>query len=212
MENFEDTWKNKKVFEKQLELNLKELEGQTPRHLKIVLAFIGQIQQDLARKNQTIKKFLDIGCGCGVFAEFLHRSHPEIEYTGIDYAQEAVKIASKQWPFATFIEKDYKDLIKEEIQQFDIVYACSLHNVLPDGDGALKFILSLKPKFLILGKILTTNQESYFDTYRAYDEITTYKFYHNYKKIRRMLSNYGKTAEVVDGPKVSNFLIWRDYV
>ena len=207
-----NSWKNKKVFEEQLELNLKELKGEPPSHWQALLYFVGIIQTSMVASGTVPRTLLDIGCGCGAISKLLRSMYPEIQYTGMDYAPEAIEIASKQWPFANFIEKNYKDITKEEIDQYDIVYACSLHNVLPDGDAAIDTLLSLKPKFLILGKILTTHDESYYETYKAYNLITTYKYFHNYQKLHDKLFYWGRCIEKQDGMFVYHYLLGREDV
>jgi len=203
MENFENSWKNKTVF---------ELNGEPPSHWQVLLDFVGIIQTSLAAKGKALRSLLDIGCGCGAISKLLHSYYPGIKYTGIDYAPEAIEIASKQWPFAEFKKKNYKDITKEEIAQFDIVYACSLHNVLPDGDASIDTLLSLNPKFLILGKILTTHDESHYEIYKAYNLITTYKYSHNYQKLHDKLFNWGHCLERQDGLYVYHYLLRRDNV
>jgi trans-aconitate methyltransferase len=209
MDNFENSWKDKTVFEEQLELNLKELNGDPPSHWETLLDFIGTIQEDMLRRQKqcSIENFLDLGCGCGALAKVIQIDWPTIKYTGMDYAPEAIEIASKQWPFATFIEKNYKDLTPEEINRYDVVNACSLHNVLPNGDEALDFLLSLNPKYLILGKMLTTHDKSHFETYRAYNRITTYKYFHNYEELHKKLFKYGGCIEKRDGVYVYHYLL-----
>ncbi len=209
VENFENSWKNKTVFEEQLELNLKELNREPPSHWQALLDFIATIKTATMQHALagTPRKLLDIGCGCGAIAKLLHSYYPEIEYTGMDYASEAISLATAQWPFARFLERDYKDITKEEIAQYDIVYACSLHNVLPDGDAAIDALLALKPKYLILGKLLTTHDESYYETYQAYNLITTYKYFHNYQKLHDKLFNYGNCIERRDGMYVYHYLL-----
>jgi predicted TPR repeat methyltransferase len=187
MENYKDSWKNKTVFEKQLELNIRELRGPIPSHWRVFLSFIKIIIED----GKTIKNILDIGCGCGTFSKLLYNNFPSIKYTGMDYAAEAVEIATRQWPFATFKQGDYQELTSTTLSEFDVVNACGLHNVLPDGDSAVEFLLDLNPKILILGKLSVTNRESYYETYQAYNEITTYKFFHNYSWLQNQFLSHG---------------------
>jgi len=212
MENFKDSWKNKTVFEEQLELNLKELDARhgPPSHWQALLDFLEIIQKlFISEKKSDIGSLLDIGCGCGAVSKLIHAYYPEIKYTGMDYAPEAIEIAKENWPFAEFIEKDYRDLTKKEVDKYDVIYACSLHNVLQNGDEAIDYLLSLKPKFLILGKILTTHTESYYETYKAYNLITTYKFFHNYQKLLNKMYSYGRYLERRYGLIVCHYLLER---
>lgn len=50
------------------------------------------------------KSILDFGCGPGQFAEFIKRKIPEINYTGIDFSAEAIKIAKKKNPTCNFVK------------------------------------------------------------------------------------------------------------
>ena len=149
-----------------------------------------------------------MGCGCGTFSRLLYSYFPTIEYTGIDYAMEAVEVAARQWPFAKFKQGAYQELSTASINEFDVINACSLHNVLPDGDTAVEFLLNLKPKILILGKVLTTDRESYYETYQAYGEIMTYKFFINYSWLQNHFLSHGyDVIEIKDDAIISNFLL-----
>jgi len=78
-----NSWKNSNVFQSQLSLNLKELssENMYPPHWLSFLGIVNTFQP---------KTMLDVGCGCGVYYE-LCKKHFDIEYTGIDYAKEAIE-------------------------------------------------------------------------------------------------------------------------
>lgn len=171
MNNVTDSWKNKNVFIKQLDLNLRELSNKNyPEHW---LAFIQLINME---KPNSI---LDIGCGCGAYYELCRKEFPWLKYTGVDYSEEAITLASNKWSHSEFFVKDYKELTPEYVKQFDLIHLGALLDVLPNGDEALEFILSLGAKNVLIGRMKITDNPSHFETYTAYDEITTYAYYHN---------------------------------
>lgn len=172
MENVIDSWKNEKVAKKQLDLNLKEIssKNQYPRHW---ISFI-ELTKRINPSN-----ILDVGCGCGTFFELCKINFPLMDYTGVDYSESMIDIAKKTWNHENFFVKNYADLTKEYCENFDLVHLGAMLDVLPNGDEALDFILSLKPKNVILGRVKLTDKPSYSEVYTAYDEIQTYAYHHN---------------------------------
>jgi 2-polyprenyl-3-methyl-5-hydroxy-6-metoxy-1,4-benzoquinol methylase len=171
-----NSWKNSNIFGKQLELNKQQFnDNNYPEHWQFLLSL---------PKDVFSGKVLDIGCGCGFMNQFLTRmtKMEEQNYTGIDYADNAISIAANNFT-GTFLNMDYKNLTGEFVSKFDLVISSALTNVLPDGDECLDFILNLKPNQLILLKILTTDEPSNYRTYDAYDTFTTYRFEHNIKHL-----------------------------
>ena len=179
-----NSWKNSNVFQSQLSLNLKELssENMYPPHWLSFLELVNSFQP---------KTILDVGCGCGAYYELCKR-HLDIEYTGIDYAKEAIELAKKTWSYDNFIVKDYKELTSEYVQGFDLVHAGAMFDVLPNGDEALEFVMSLKPHSLLIGRMKLTDNESYYNRFRyiPYDSIETYEFYHNKNKFFNICLKY----------------------
>jgi len=184
MDNVINSWKNDNVFKKQLELNLKELssENNYPSHWRAFLALLRQFKP---------KSILDIGCGCGAYYALCNKELPNIRYTGIDYSSEAIDLAKKYWSYTGFIVKNYLDLTKEFVSYFDLVHLGALLDVLPNGDEALEYILSLEPKSVLIGRMKLTNNPSYYETYTAYDEITTCAYYHNRDVFTQLCDKYG---------------------
>lgn len=172
MENVIDSWKNENVAKKQLNLNLKEIssKNQYPKHW---LSFI-----ELTKRINPLT-ILDVGCGCGAFYELCKMNFPLMVYTGVDYSESMIELAKKTWNHKNFFVKSYTELTEFYLKQFDLIHMGAMLDVLPNGDEALDFILSLKPKNVILGRVKLTDKPSYSEVYTAYDEIQTYAYYHN---------------------------------
>lgn len=180
--NLKSAWRDDaKIFHKQLELNLEELEGNYPEHWNIFIDFVDRFSP---------KNILDIGCGCGAYYELCKR-HFDIEYTGIDYSEHAIQLAKKHWGHEGFFVKDYRRLTPEDVEGFDLLHVGAMLDVLPNGDEALEFILSLKPQALLIGRMKLTGSESYYNVYTAYDAITTCEFYHNRDRFLELCVKYG---------------------
>jgi len=184
MDNVINSWKNNNVFKKQLELNIKELSNEQyyPSHWKAFLVLL---------KQNNPKSMLDIGCGCGAYYALCNKELNGLLYIGIDYSNEAIDLAKKNWSYDGFIVKNYLDLNKEFIDDFDLVHLGALLDILPNGDEALEFILSLEPKNVLIGRMKLTNEPSFYETYNAYNEITTYAYYHNKENFILLCKKYG---------------------
>lgn len=186
--DYVNSWKDSNVFQEQLSLNLKEL-NQYPQHWNDFLSLVFKF------KNE-ITSILDIGCGCGTYYQLCKKELPNIEYTGIDYSPNAIGVAKQYWKYPHFYVKDFWSINNEYINKFDLIHCGALFDVLPNADHALKHLLSLKPKKVLIGRIKLTDGESYCIEYKAYNEIITYAYYHssnyldnlfkenNYKKIQ----------------------------
>lgn len=171
------SWKNRNVFLKQLQLNRNEFNSfPWPKHWNDYITLLGMINA---------KSVLDIGCGSGIYGLL----SKDLEYTGIDYSTEAIEIAKNNWP-GNFLVMDYKELTKEFVSKFDVIHAGALFDVLPNGNQALEFILSLNPKSMIIGRIETTTKPSHYTTYRAYDEIVTYRYFHNVNDLNSIFKGW----------------------
>lgn len=173
MNNINDQWKiSKEIFYDQINLNLKELssEAHYPQHWKDFLVLLNNI---------SISNILDIGCGCGAYYALIQQKFNHIKYTGIDYSDEAIKIAKDQWKYSDFLVKNIWDLDKTFISKYDAIHASALFDVMSNGDEALDFLLGLCPKIFIISRMAFTDQSSYNETYLAYDKFETCRYYHN---------------------------------
>lgn len=168
--NYINSWKNKTVFEKQLELNKYEFENSYPQHWDV---FINEI------KNLNINSILDIGCGSGVYYKLCQKELPDINYYGVDYSIEAIEIAKKEYSENSFGAMSIDELTESFIKKFDLIHMGAVLDILPNGDETLEKILTLKPKKLFIGRIKFTDEQSSYTEYMAYNEIMTYEYKHN---------------------------------
>ena len=189
MSNVSETWKYSNVFEKQLAFNLKELDGVYPPHWIALLK--------LLRINNP-ESMLDVGCGCGAIYELCNREIPELKYHGLDYAENAITLAQKTWRKGLFSVKDCVSLSHEDISGYELIHMGALLDVLPNGDEVLEHILSLTPKSVLIARMKLTDKESYYDTYIAYDEITTCAYYHNKKNFVNLCEKYGYSISNIE--------------
>lgn len=186
MKDKNSSWKNNKnVFKKQLSLNLKELNSISnyPEHWRDFLVIL----------NKTfINTLLDIGCGCGAYYQLIHRHHKNIDYTGLDYSNEAIELAKKTWNYKNFFVRDFWTLNTEYIANYDLIHTSAVFDVMSNGDEALEFLLDLRPKKLIISRMAFTkdNKSSYYETYLAYEELLTYKYYHNIDSFLSICNKY----------------------
>ena len=177
-----DSWKNQDIFQYQLLLNLQEFNNY-PKHWKDFLYLFS-----LCKEN--IGDILDIGCGCGAYYELCKREIPNVVYTGIDYSDEAINTAINYWKYKEFYVKDFWKLTTDYIQSFDLIHCGALFDIFPNGDEAIKQLLSLKPHKLIIGRIKITPKHSYYTEYLAYGIVPTYAYYHNIDTLNDLFTYY----------------------
>ena len=185
--DYTDSWKNRIVFEKQLELNKRELLNY-PAHWSI---FVKMMQYVLQKNDHA--KLLDIGCGCGTYYKLCKDTFGEsVKYNGIDYSIESIEIAKKEWSEDSFECKNLFEIDKDYLSKYDTVSLNALLDVLKNGDSALEFLLKFAIPNVIIGRAELVAGDSSADTYMAYGEITTYKFRHNIDNFVRIIqqNNY----------------------
>lgn len=183
-DKFLDSWKDSRVvFEKQLELNLKQLQGDYPRHWVVSLDFLNKIEWN---------SILDISCGVGSLYRLVNDNFKDKKYTGIDYSEIALDIAKKQWNYDKFYLKDINELTPNYTKEFDVIYASGIIDIIPD-EYLIDRLLKLNNKYAIFSRIHIVSNKSYLNTYQAYEQITTYKFHLNQKLFDSFIKNNNYT-------------------
>jgi len=185
-----DSWKNKSVFEQQLQLNLRELDDNYPGHWFHLITLLQSFH---------VSSILDVGCGAGIYSELINKHFPVTAYVGCDYSQDAIDLANKTWADKNdgeFFTLDFWHLTHEIVSAYDMVMLNAVLDVFPDGDDALEFILGLNPKSICIQRADLTQEESHTSQYEAYG-IPVYKFHHNENNFFELIaSNNYKCYEI----------------
>jgi hypothetical protein len=95
-------------------------------------------------------RLLDIGCGVGHYSELVERWFPgDVVYRGCDVSEEMVTVAATAWPGRSF-ERD--DILHRQIDydDFDVLLAGALVDVLADWRPALQALLTSRAPYVIL--------------------------------------------------------------
>lgn len=89
-----------------------------------------QIWKELNFDNKSV---LDVGCGFGEMARFLHKRYQSVDYTGVDIVPEFISIASETHPYYKFEARDFFSNPLED--KFDIVMAVGVMNSNLDNEN-----------------------------------------------------------------------------
>lgn len=93
-----------------------------------------------------IKKVLDLGCGPGQFAQYAFSIIPDLDYTGIDFSPEAIKMAKAKNTIGKFSCADIFKVANTEHTKYDAVL---LLEVLEHLNNDLQLLSSIQNKLLI---------------------------------------------------------------
>lgn len=97
-----------------------------------------KIEEIKRRYPETPAKWLDLGCGDGLTAFFVHKHFPQTEYHGIDISENSINRAkSRGLEGADFILYDGLHLPFED-NSFDVIFmACVMHHIIPNQRDAI---------------------------------------------------------------------------
>lgn len=122
-QEFDNTWKNSTIPQKQLRLTQKEL----PRYEQVVpfQALISLFKKIQLKPDANV---IEIGCSTGYYSEVLNKAGFQIRYQGCDYSDEFIKTARELYPNIEFKVEDATHLNYAD-NEFDIAISgcCLLH-------------------------------------------------------------------------------------
>lgn len=144
-------------------------------------------------KEAGAQTYLDVGCGDGLFEEYVQRSNPSIKGTGVDLSRTAIEKAKERVPSGSFIEADVIADGIPEGEMHDAVVALDVleHTFLPEQllesmrESSRRYLIVGVPNFsslparlqMLVGRIPENNEPK-----------KGHAFWFNYGVLRRMLN------------------------
>ncbi len=120
-------WKNSLISLRQRELTEQQLQQMYAGGVNLLFRILEECIRESYTEDSII---LELGCSTGYYYEILnHLLGTKIEYTGVDFSVEMIKLAKKFYPDTNFVLADGANLPFED-RQFSIVVSGSilLHN------------------------------------------------------------------------------------
>lgn len=119
---------------------------------------IWQYIADLLKENH-YTDIVDLGCGPGQFAEFIKDKVTNLNYTGIDFSKQAIKVAQQRCPEFTFINKKLPIVNLDSIVSFDAIICTEVLEHIEEDINILKSvsegtpIIASVPNFYSFGHV-----------------------------------------------------------
>ncbi len=111
--------------------------------------FLKGVLPQIITQNK-IRTALDVGCGPGTYCGLLKEQG--LEVTGVDYSEEVLKHAKKDFPDLTFQTGNVYDLRFKD-RSFDLVLCIGLLQCVNDYEKAMEELLRVAKKTLIISTL-----------------------------------------------------------
>jgi len=149
-------------------------------------------------QEKNIKRVVDVGCGTGTKLAFIHKSLPEVSFTGIDQ-EAAIEYCKNNYSFGNWLvddienpEKSLDDIkaelvicsdVIEHLLNPDVLLVCLKKQVSKDG----YIILSTPERDTLRGENCTESANKFHIREWNYDELENYLLFSGFRIIDHFL-------------------------
>lgn len=186
-----DSWKGASVASQMLAVARDELTA--PNSVPPYRAFREAIEALLEEfPVERPARFLDFGCGVGHYSELLEQYFPGcFLYLGCDYSPEMIEAARNQWPERNFVVNDlFANTL--ELDNFEVVCASALVDVLADYRRALDTLLGSRARYVLLHRQRITKGRSRVEIVKGYEGQTTHRSFLSQAGLEASASRHGR--------------------
>ena len=148
-----------------------------------------------------VTSILDIGCGPGQFASLLSENADNIQYLGLDFCAEAIRMAESVCPACRFLEADvFVDRNLEDLDYDAIVSLEFLEHVEDD----VPVLQRIRPGTLFIGSVPNFPSASHVRHFTNAEEVTERygQLFSGFTVHKHLLSRAGRCLYVMEGTRL----------
>ena len=155
--HYEASWEQKN----QAADTIEKLRYSSPVEDAVLYPAYEQLIDDLQLVRHGESRLLDVGCGSGRWVQFFLDRYRPRSFTGVDFAEAAVRLLNKWFPSTphTQIDFDVCDITRPELdlgRQFDLINIANVLFHIPEMDRYNRAIQNLAAHLAPGGRIVTT--------------------------------------------------------
>lgn len=147
--------------------------------------------------SSNYKTALDVGCGPGIYCQFLQEL--DLKVTGVDYSDETLQLAKKNFPNIRFQIADANNLPFKD-KSYDLVLCIGLLQCVQDYKVIINELIRVTDKILILSTLKTNkwpfSPDSDLNQQLKYDSWPTRKFHPN--NLIPLIEKKGFSVELIE--------------
>lgn len=183
-----DGWKNESIPLKQRELVQNELLDMYNGKVNKNYSTLADLTTPLIDKDC---KVLEIGCSSGYYSEVLdYLLNKKIRYTGVDYSEAMINMASQFYPLKEFYVRDGKNLGFDD-HSFDIVISGGVLLHCPNYEEHIKESVRVAKKYIILHRTPLVKVRNTLIVKKMAYGVETVELRFNEKEILTLMNKFG---------------------
>ncbi|MGZ0172125.1 MAG: class I SAM-dependent methyltransferase [Planctomycetales bacterium] len=148
-----------------------------------------------------VTSILDIGCGPGQFASLLSESAGHVQYLGLDFCAEAIRMAEAVCPARSFLVADV--FVDRNLEDLDYDAVVSLE-FLEHVDDDIPVLQRIRPGTLFIGSVPNFPSASHVRHFTSAEEVTE-RYGHLFSEFtahKHLLSSAGQCLYVMEGTRL----------
>ena len=148
-----------------------------------------------------VTSILDIGCGPGQFASLLSENADNVQYLGLDFCAEAIRMAESVCPACRFLEADV--FVDRNLEDLDYDAVVSLE-FLEHVEDDIPVLQRIRPGTLFIGSVPNFPSASHVRHFTNAEEVTE-RYGHlsaGFTVHKHLLSSVGQFLYVMEGTRL----------
>jgi ubiquinone/menaquinone biosynthesis C-methylase UbiE len=146
---------------------------------------------------QNVHSLVDVGCGNGVFVNYLNKFNPKLEIWGFDRSETALKYVKTNKQLGDIVDIPLMNRSMDCITCLEVIE----HLSVPAYEQALSELARISNRYIIISVPFEENSEEFFNQCPSCKTIFNYELHFRRfddKKMLSLLDNYGFSCVELD--------------